>query len=119
MDSEVKILASIKDIPIGTCTHTIYKWLDWLMASNRKNIFTNFYEAITKFVVIPVTSCGCERAFSKLSIVKSKLRSTMSQERLESLLFLFVEQEMTKSVDFNTVIEEFKVLSPVERRLPL
>ncbi|XP_060879703.1 uncharacterized protein LOC132951771 [Metopolophium dirhodum] len=119
LDSEVKILASIKDIPIGTCTHTIYKWLDWLMASNRKNIFTNFYEAITKFVVIPVTSCGCERAFSKLSIVKSKLRSTMSQERLESLLFLFVEQEMTKSVDFNTVIEEFKVLSPVERRLPL
>ncbi|KAF0752727.1 Dimer Tnp hAT domain-containing protein [Aphis craccivora] len=34
----------------------------------------------------------------------------MSQERLESLLFLFVEQEMTKSVDFNNVIEEFKVL---------
>ena len=37
----------------------------------------------------------------------------MSQERLESLLFLFVEQEMTKSVDFNSVIEEFKVLTPV------
>ncbi|KAE9522127.1 hypothetical protein AGLY_017471 [Aphis glycines] len=84
VDSEVKILASIQDIP----------------------------NVITKFVVIPVTSCGCEWAFSKLSIVKSKLRSTMSQERLESLLFLFVEQEMTKSVDFNSVIEEFIVLSP-------
>jgi len=43
----------------------------------------------------------------------------MSHERLESLLFLFVEQEITKSVDFNSVIEEFKVLSPVQRRLPL
>jgi len=87
--------------------------------SNRKNIFTNFYEVITKFVVIPVTSCGCERAFSKLSIVKSNLRSIMSQERLESLLFLFVEQEMTKPVDFNSIIEEFKVLSPIQRRLSL
>jgi len=119
LDSEVKILASIKDIPIGTCTHTIYKWLDWIVDSNRKNIFTNFYEVITKFVVIPVTSCGCERTFSKLSIVKFKLRSTISQERLKSLLFLFVEQEMTKSVDFNSVIEEFKFLSPIQRRLPL
>jgi len=73
-----------------------------------KNIFTNVYDVITKFVVIPVTCCGCERAFSKLSTVKSKQRSTISEERLKSLLFLFVEQEMTKSVDFNRVMKSLK-----------
>ncbi|KAL4153730.1 hypothetical protein QTP88_001563 [Uroleucon formosanum] len=51
LDSEVKILASIKDIPIGTCTHTIYKWFDWLVDSNRKNIFTNFYEVIASLLL--------------------------------------------------------------------
>lgn len=39
---------------------------------NRQNIcLTRFYEVIAKFVIIPVTSCGCERAFSLLFIVKS------------------------------------------------
>lgn len=74
------------------------------MDLNRKNIFINFYEVITKFV-ISITSCGCEQAFSKLSIVKF-----MSQKRLESFLFIFVEQKITKLVGLNIVIEEFKVL---------
>jgi hypothetical protein len=43
----------------------------------------------------------------------------MSQDRLESLLFLFVEQELTISVDINNVIEELKVMTPNQRRLIL
>lgn len=74
LDSEVKFPSSFKDIPIGACTHTIYKWLNWLVDSNIKNIFTNFYRIITKLIVIPVISCGCERAFYKLSIGKCKLQ---------------------------------------------
>lgn len=41
----------------------------------------------------------------------------MSQERLESFLFVLVKLEMTKSVDLNGVIEEFKALTPIQRRL--
>jgi len=48
------------------------------------------------FVVISVT---CDRTFSKLSIIKNKLRNTMSQNRLNSLLFLLVEQKMTADVN--------------------
>ncbi|KAF0703805.1 Uncharacterized protein FWK35_00033824, partial [Aphis craccivora] len=110
--------ANFFDIPIGICTHTIYKWLDWLVDSNRKNMFTNFYEIITMFVVIPVTSCGCEQAFSNLSITKSKLRSTISQERLESLLLLFVEQEMTRSIEFY-ILALLKSLKLLATRLRL
>jgi len=71
------------------------------------------------FVIIPVTSCGCERSFSKLTIIKSKLRSTMSKDRLNVLLFLFVEQELTFSVNIDSVIDEFKNFIPTELRLVL
>jgi len=43
----------------------------------------------------------------------------MSQERLDALLFLFVEQELLNGVDFNDVIDEFKHLLPSNRRLIL
>lgn len=59
-------------------------------------------------MVIPVTTCSCERSFSKLSIVKSKLRSTMLQERLENLLTMFIEQEKAYNVNLDEVIETFK-----------
>jgi len=71
------------------------------------------------FVIIPVASCGCKRSFSKLTIVKIKLRSTMTQDRLNALLFLFVEQELTSSVNVDSVIDELKNLIPVQRRLAL
>ena len=32
-------------------------------------------------LTLPLTSCSAERAFSKLKIIKSRLRSTMNQER--------------------------------------
>ncbi|XP_022163424.1 uncharacterized protein LOC111028934, partial [Myzus persicae] len=62
-----------------------------------------------EFLVIPVTSCTCERSFSKLTLVKSKLRSTMKQERLNALMVLTVEQEMAVNVDADAVIDDFKI----------
>ena len=34
---------------------------------------------------LPLTSCSAERAFSKLKLIKTRLRSTMGQENLKAL----------------------------------
>lgn len=94
-------------------------WLEWLSKHNRGTTYTNFKQLMQKFSTIPVTSCTCERTFSKLSIVKTKLRSVMQQERLEDLMFPFVEQEIAESLDFDSVIDEFKGMVPFERRMTL
>lgn len=94
-------------------------WLKWLSEYNRETTFSNFKTVIEKFSTIPVTSCSCERSFSKLSIVKSKLRSTMLQDRLEHLLIPFVEQELTANTDLDDVIEQFKQMVPFNRRMNL
>jgi len=41
-----------------------------------------------------VTTASVERGFSKLAIVKNKLRSTMSQDRLESLVIAAAEKDL-------------------------
>lgn len=43
----------------------------------------------------------------------------MAQERLDALLTIFIEQEISKSLDMEEIIDEFKTLTPIQRRLPL
>ena len=47
--------------------------------------FPNTCIAYRILLTIPVTVVSAERSFSKLKLIKSYLRSTMSQERLSGL----------------------------------
>jgi len=93
--------------------------MDWLTipGTNREVIFCNVFKALKLFMVIPVTTCSCERLFSKFSIVKTNLRSAMLQESLDNLLTMFIEQELAYNVELDEVIETFKALRPAERRM--
>ncbi|KAL4112114.1 hypothetical protein QTP88_015962 [Uroleucon formosanum] len=120
-ESEIKLIKNMSDTTSirGSSIKTIVAWLNWLSENDRKTTFRNFNKALTQFATIPVTSCSCERAFSKLSIVKSKLRNTMSQERLDSLMLIFIEQKMASEINIEEVIDEFKTCVPIKRRLEL
>jgi len=64
------------------------------LAGILQQIIKGFTKMLEEFCVLPVTSCSCERFFSKMVIVKSKLRSTTTQDRLEYLMLPYVEQDM-------------------------
>lgn len=66
-------------------------------------------------LVLPSTNAVSERSFSALRRVKTYLRSTMGQERLNHLLMLHVHKEYTDELDFIAVANEF--VSHSEHRL--
>nr|XP_048701137.1 uncharacterized protein LOC125634442 [Caretta caretta] len=115
LEAEVGLLWGYDgSVPKGSTTNTTREWLDWLKELDRSSMFQAFYKSIQCFAVLSVTSCSCERTFSKLAHVKTKLRSTMSQQLLDSLMILYIEQELALSVNYNDVIEEFKSITPGE-----
>jgi len=63
--------------------------------------------ACVLFMTLPVTVATAERSFSKLKIIKTYLRSTMSQERLAGLAIISIEDECAKDTVFDQVIKEF------------
>ena len=61
--------------------------------------YGNTVQLIKIALTLPLTSCSAERAFSKLKIIKFQLRSTMSQKRLQSLMFLSIESDIMEGLD--------------------
>ena len=120
LDAEIRLLksnCSISKDNINTCDDLI-KWLaDY--GTGRDIIFQNIFKILKEFVTIPVTSCSRERTFSKLSFIKTKLRSTMQQDRLDALLTISIEQESAYNINIDDVIEHFKILKPVNKRMEL
>ena len=68
-------------------------------------------------LTLPVTSAGVERSFSKLALIKSKLRTTMTQTRLQSLLFCAVEKDILNLLSTDTLVAKFAAAG--DRRLDL
>jgi len=58
-------------------------------------------------LIIPATVASAERFFSKSKLVKSYLRSAMSQTRLVDLARLKTESSIARQVDFDSVIRHF------------
>ena len=58
-------------------------------------------------LTVPVTVASAERSFSKLKLIKSYLRSTMSQERLSGLGIISIEKELLEEIDYKTIIHNF------------
>ena len=69
--------------------------------------FPNACIAYRILLTIPVTVASAERSFSKLKLIKSYLRSTMSQERLTGLAILSIEKEMVAKLEYKTLINTF------------
>lgn len=63
-------------------------------------------------LVMPATNASSERSFSALRRVKSYLRSTMLQERLNHLMLLHVHKDRTDKLCLKTAINEFIQDSP-------
>jgi hypothetical protein len=81
--------------------------LDILNFLKQHDYFSNATIAYRVLLTIPVTVASAERSFSKLKLLKSYLRSTMTQERLNSLATIAIESEMLEKIDYEYIIEDF------------
>jgi hypothetical protein len=61
--------------------------------------FPNIYVALKILAVVPVTTCECERSVSALRRMKTWLRTTMSNERLNGLAMMHINDDVTVTVD--------------------
>lgn len=82
----------------------------------------NFFKSATKFqkdqlasisklvkliMVLPASNATSERCFSSLRRVKTYLRSTMGQDRLNNLMLCHIYKEILDSFELKTICQDF------------
>ena len=77
------------------------------IAFENKEIFPNVYRCYKLLFTAPASVADIERSFSKMKIVKNYLRSTMKGERLEDLIVLSTEKDLTDTVNLDVVLKSW------------
>jgi len=77
------------------------------LSTAQKDLLEQVGLVVKLVLVMPATNATSERSFSALRRVKSYLRSTMTQNRLNHLLLLHVHKEYTDSLDLKSITNRF------------
>ena len=81
---------------------------------------STFFPNIKRILVIsstfPVTSCECERSISTLRLLKTYLRSTMHQDRMNALALMYVHRDI--AISCGEIAQEFAIRQPRRLLLP-
>ncbi|CAF3520458.1 unnamed protein product [Rotaria socialis] len=70
-----------------------------------KQAFPTIMSLIIIAMTIPISSTTCERTFSKMKVIKTTTRNTMSDKRLNDLCVLAVERDF--AIDFEQLMNDF------------
>ena len=77
------------------------------LSSTERELIAQVSTLLQLFLVMPSTNAVSERSFSALRRVKTYLRSSMTQERLNHLLLLHAHKHLTDSMDLIEIANGF------------
>ena len=77
------------------------------LSKSQKTMYQDIITLIKLIMLAPASNANSERVFSSLRRIKTYLRSTMNQERLENLMVLTVHKEILDNLEIVQAAETF------------
>lgn len=105
---ELKTLYNISIIPEDI--DSLVELLRFLHVNCLHEVFPNVSVALRVVLTIPVTVASGERSFSKLKLIKTFLRSSMKEDRMNSLALLSIENALASELDYSSLITKFAAM---------
>ncbi|XP_065645494.1 uncharacterized protein LOC136075969 [Hydra vulgaris] len=74
--------------------------LDFICSNNLNAALGNLFVSLRIHLTLPVFVATAERSFSKMKLIKTYIRSTMTQDKMDGLAMLSIEQAIAKELDY-------------------
>ena len=79
------------------------------MVTSKHNLLYKYFNQLVVFLLtLPVTSVSRERAHSKVDIVMSAVRSSMTSKRLEDFILISSEKTVLNSIELAVIVDKFE-----------
>ncbi|PWA79429.1 hypothetical protein CTI12_AA183140 [Artemisia annua] len=88
-----------------------------LQITEKSEMYPLIDRLVHLILTLPVSTATSERAFSKMKLVKARLRSTMSDDFLKSSMILSIEREIVGTLWTEKMIDDFYCIS--QRRVQM
>ena len=72
-----------------------------------RRLYSEVVKLVRCLLALPVSSCEAERSFSALRRLKTFLRSTMTQKRLNNIAVCHIHKERLDDVSMSDVAKDF------------
>ena len=72
-----------------------------------KQVYPNVYKLLQVAITLPISSSTCERSFSAMRRLKTWLRTSMLQNRFNTISILNIEKDIVKHIDNDSIIKKF------------
>lgn len=114
-DSEKELKCAVNKVKCKSCISCAFEFLYSLVihTTDYNELYT-IYKLVTTLAFTQVT---CERSFSILKKIKNRLRSSLSDEKLEAFMLMSLERDM--EVPYNIIIDQLAANSTEMKRLLL
>ncbi|CAK1600824.1 unnamed protein product [Parnassius mnemosyne] len=83
--------------------------LKYIVEQKLTEVYPTIEIVLRIIATTPVTVASAERSFSRLKIIKTYLRNSMTQDRLSALAILSIENDVTSSLDYCVLIKYFSL----------
>ena len=85
---------------------------------NRHTMSPLVYRLIELALLLSVATASVERAFSAMKIIKAESRNKMSDGWLNDLMVVYIETEIFKGIDLQSIKKAFQVKKDRNMKLP-
>ncbi|XP_071689001.1 uncharacterized protein [Rutidosis leptorrhynchoides] len=96
---------------------TVAKLCRGLHETKRSDSYPLLDRLIRLVLTLPVSTATSERAFSSMKMVKTRLRSSMSDDFLKNCSLLYIERDIVDKISIDGIIDDFAFKKP--RRVQL
>ena len=108
LDALIADIEMIRERLAASNAKTLLEAAQWLKEKGK--VYPSLLKAYQLALTIPVSVASNERSFSKLKLVKTYLRSTMKEARLDSLMLAACSNDILDSLNLDVIADSWSKL---------